>query len=227
MITSIDRSTVSTTGTLPSGIMLFQDSYPLKVLEQKILSEDVAGTKRPIFKITGIFQKADEANANGRVYPRKVLAEAVKRISEDVDKRCVMGEYDHPTDAKIHLDRVSHLITKVWMEGKYVYGEAEILTDMPCGAMLAALFKNKCQVGISSRGVGDMETFTEGANERYRVLDGYQFVTWDAVCEPSVQEAVLSVMESRNRVLTRAHREATNPQAALITEINKWLRGDK
>lgn len=128
-------------------------------------------------------------------------------------------------DAKIHLDRLSHVITKVWMESKYVYGVAEVLEEMPCGKMLGALLRAKVQVGISSRGVGDLEVVNEGTeSQHYKVCKGYQIVTWDVVGEPSVQEAVLSVMESRNRILTRSAMARLNPEKALDHAIKEWLR---
>lgn len=103
-------------------------------------------------------------------------------------------------DAKIHLDRISHLVTKSWMDQNKVYGQAEILDNQPHGACLRGLFERKCQVGISSRGVGDMETkeIAEGRQVQY-VCEGYMFVTWDAVAEPSVHGATLTVLEGLRR----------------------------
>ncbi len=128
-------------------------------------------------------------------------------------------------DAKIHLDRVSHVITKIWMEGKYVYGVAEVIEDMPCGAMLAALIRNKVQIGISSRGVGDMEIVSEGQNQIQKVMPGFRIVTWDIVGEPSVKQAVMNVMENHNRIQTRTQRTKVTPQVELVKEVNNWLRG--
>ena len=223
---AINRGSVAQTGTIPVGARFIQDTYPLKILEsKKTVSE--SNKDRPVLRVTGIFQKADERNQNGRVYPYDVLSEAVKVIQEDIDKRSIMGEFDHPADAKIHLDRVSHVITKIWMEGKYVYGVAEVLEDMPCGNMLASLLRSKVQVGISSRGVGDMEAVNEGMeDETHKVLPGYAFVTWDIVGEPSVGEAVVKIMEGRNKVMTRSKKVLLDPKKALVTEISKWLKQD-
>lgn len=222
--TRINRGLIRQTGQIPDNLRFIQDVYPFKVLDTKSTFSEAAGTAgKPVLKITGVFQKADEGNQNGREYPFSVISQAVKDIQEDVSSRAVMGEFDHPQDAKIHLDRVSHLITKLWMEGKYVYGVAEVLEDMPCGKMLSALLKNKVQIGISSRGVGDMEQINEGADARFRVMPGYQFVTWDIVGEPSVKEAVMHMMESRNRLVTRATRNI-DPKKAIVSELNKWLR---
>jgi hypothetical protein len=223
----VNRSQIAITGQIPSNQQLITSVQPLKVLDaQSVISEAAGG--RSVLRITGIFQIADEPNQNGRVYPRNVLSEAVQLIQEDIGSRKVMGELDHPSDAKIHLDRVSHLLTKLWMEGKNVYGVAEVLEDMPCGKILSTLIRNKVQIGISSRGVGDMETISEGREQYQRVLPGYSFVTWDIVGEPSVKTAVMHVMESRNR-LAAANRLVTRatrtPQAALMSELSSWLQG--
>lgn len=230
MTPTIDRSHIIQTGEIPKGKNFLQDSFPLQIKDMKeAIVEGVNGGK-PVMRITGIFQKADEANQNHRIYPRDVLASAVENLQEGIAARKVMGEFDHPPDAKLHLDRVSHLITKVWMEGKYVYGEAEVLERVPMGATLAGLLRSGVQIGISSRGVGDMEIVSEGTDqERYIVQEGYEFVTWDVVGEPSVQEATMSVMESRKRnrqLITRAKlREQANPEKSMVEALNEWLKG--
>lgn len=132
------------------------------------------------------------------------------------------------SDAKIHLDRVSHLMTKVWMDGRKVFGEAEILHNLPCGACLRGLFEHKVRVGISSRGVGDMEVVENAGKEMYQVLPGYTFVTWDAVAEPSVSGAILNIQESLNKRLRPIQKERNRfaPDVynnILVTEINKFF----
>lgn len=226
----INRRLIAETGDIPAGMRLIRDSFPFKVVDTKnIVSEDAHGREMPVMKVTGLFQLGDTQNANGRIYPTaEVLAPAVRAIQEDVSRRAVMGEFDHPSDAKIHLDRVSHLLTKVWLEGKKVYGEAEILHRQPCGAALRGLFEHKVQVGISSRGVGDMEMVERNGQELYHVMPGYAFVTWDAVAEPSVGGAILNIQESINRrikplksQLTKIGEEAYNQ--LLVKEINRFF----
>lgn len=224
---TIDRDVIARTGSVPSGYRLIQDTYPLQVRDIKQVVNEATGSKKPVLRITGVFQKADEQNQNGRIYPVGILREAVEALQEDLPKRGIMGEYDHPSDAKIHLDRVSHLITKVWMEGRLVYGEAEVIEGTDCGRNLAALLRSGVQVGISSRGVGDMEVVNENMDdEHYVVQEGYRFVTWDVVGEPSVHEATLSVMESKNRnnkqgIITRSKMRQNDPEHALLEEINR------
>ena len=200
-IIKVNRGLIAETGVIPHGLQLIQDSHAFRPVGKGIraVAEGKGGKEQSVFRITGLFQEADKENANGRIYPRSVLEEAVRNIEEDLGKRSVMGEFDHPPDAKIHLDRISHLLTKIWMDGNKVYGEAEVLDSQPFGRCLRGLFEQKVVPGISSRGVGDMEVRESGGDEFYEVLPGYAFVTWDAVAEPSVHGATLNVMESFRR----------------------------
>ncbi len=221
----ITRSSISQTGVL-GGHQLFQDSMPLKIIHKKsVMVEDANGKKSPVLRIGGQFQVADEPNANGRIYPYGVLKNAVNEIQEDLKARRVMGEYDHPPDAKIHLDRVCILLTKLWMEGKKVFGEAEILAKTPFGAQLMALTESNVCYGISSRGVGDMETMIREGQEYYKVLDGYTFITFDIVAEPSVHGSYMSIKESRERARGQVQVSRKQKEAALIAEFQRRLRG--
>jgi hypothetical protein len=226
----IDRRLIAETGVIPAGLTLIQDTVSFKVLDtRKAVTEGIGGREEPVTRITGLIQLGDKENANGRIYgTSEVLGPAVRDIQEDITTRSVMGEYDHPADAKIHLDRVSHLMTKIWMEGRKVYGEAEILHKLPLGACLRGLFEHKVQIGISSRGVGDMEIAEENGKEIYRVLPGYSFVTWDVVAEPSVSGAILNIQEGLSRRVRpiQEKRSTFRPevyQDMLVKEINKYF----
>lgn len=194
----VNRGMIAESGIIPPGLQYIRDiaSFRLSGKPKTVMVEDYSGKKIPVIRVTGLFQEAEKENANGRVYPRNVLGEATKLIQDDISRRAVYGELDHPQDAKIHMDRISHLVTKAWMDGNRLYGEAEILDNQPHGAALRGLFERKCQVGISSRGVGDMEMREAKGKQHYVVLEGYQFVTWDSVAEPSVSGATLTVMEN-------------------------------
>lgn len=226
----INRGMIAETGMIPPGLRLIQDVYPFEVIDRKhTVTEDVNGNEVPVMRVTGLFQMGDKENANNRYYSTSdVLAPAVQNIQEDVSHRAVIGEYDHPADAKIHLDRASHLITKLWMDGRKVYGEAEILHKLPCGACLRGLFEHKVRVGISSRGVGDMEVAESHGQQIYRVMPGYTFVTWDAVAEPSVSGAILNIQEGLSRRVKAVStvRNKFSPevyQNMLVGEINKFF----
>lgn len=226
----LNRGMIAETGVIPAGMKLIRDTFSFDVIEKKnIVVEGRDGKELPAMRVSGLIQMGDRENANGRFYSTsEVLRPAVNNIQEDIKARAVMGEYDHPADAKIHLDRVSHLMTKVWMDGRKVYGEAEILHNLPCGACLRGLFEHKVRVGISSRGVGDMEMVENSGKELYRVMPGYAFVTWDAVAEPSVSGAILNIQEGLNNRLrpikqSRARFSPEVYEGKLVKEINKFF----
>jgi len=178
--------------------------------KDQIISEDNHGQKVKRTRMTGIIQKGDAFNINRRLYSEPILYEAVEAIQDDITKRRVLGELGHPHHVdpklahKINIERVSHLMTKVWMEGKKVYGELEVLEDMPYGAILKALIDSDVTIGISSRGLGKVKSIVlrENYERGLEVQPGYRFVTWDVVIDPSVQEAELSIMESINKKLS-------------------------
>jgi len=214
-LNSFNRGLVSQTGVIPSGTQFFQDAHPLQVLEAKsIITEGIDGQEVPAMRVRGLFQLANDINANSRIYRVDVLREAVDAIQDDVNNRSVFGEYDHPSDAKIHLDRISHLITKIWMDGKKVYGEAEILTNTIYGGQLKAILEHKAKIGVSSRGVGDINVINRNGEEIGEIAMGYRFITWDAVAEPSVSGATLNIAESRLR--TFKGNNSTNKQCGIL-----------
>jgi len=228
--TLLDRRLIAETGVVPDGFKLIRDTFSFDIIDKKnVVVEGKNGSEVHVMRVSGLIQMGDRENANGRLYSTAdVLRPAVQNIQEDVQSRAVMGEYDHPADAKIHLDRVSHLMTKVWMDGRKVYGEAEILHNLPCGACLRGLFEHKVRVGISSRGVGDMEVVESSGKELYRVMPGYTFVTWDAVAEPSVNGAILNIQEGLSRRIKPLNqiKHKFKPevyQSMLVKEINKYF----
>lgn len=182
-----------------SGTIIRDTSSFKLTKDPEVVTESKTGRK--FTRLTGLIQKADNPNENGRVYPESVMREAIEALQPSVEQRMVLGELDHPDDAKIHTENACILLTKIWMEGKDVYGQFEILEGMPKGQMLKALIDQGVTVSISSRGVGDMEVeLMEDGSEVNKVLEGFRFVCFDAVNEPSVRGTKLNVMESKQRV---------------------------
>lgn len=137
------------------------------------------------YRLKGIFQKADTPNGNGRSYPGSVLEAAVTSTAPTVSEGRMLGELDHPADAKIHLDKVSHKVTKLELKPDgSVYGEAEVL-QTPAGKILESLIKSGVKLGISSRGFGS----TKEVNGLQEVQDDYKLVTFDIVSDPSTPGA--------------------------------------
>lgn len=144
-------------------------------------------------KIRGIFQRADEANNNRRVYPKKVLENQVQALDEAIKERRLVGELDHPTYDMVKLSNASHLITGLRLEGNEVIGEAEILPT-PAGKVVEGLIRGGVKIGISSRGMG---TLSEGKNGTKTVNDDFKLVTFDIVADPSTRGAFPSLTESK------------------------------
>lgn len=146
------------------------------------------------FKLRGVFQKGDTPNGNRRSYPGQVLESAVNNVKTIVEEGRMLGELDHPDDAKIHLDKVSHKVTKLEMRDGTVIGEAEVL-QTPAGKILESLIKSGVKLGISSRGFGS----TKEVGGLHEVQDDYKLVTFDIVSDPSTPGAFPDpVYESKN-----------------------------
>lgn len=138
-------------------------------------------------------QKANKRNQNKRRYPKRILVREVKRLQELCETKTFLGELDHTFSEQIQLDRVSHVIKGVWMEGEDVFVEFELL-DTPKGMIAKELIKAGVRLGISSRGTGTLLPDKEPGE--FVVGEDYKMVTFDLVADPSVKEARLELSES-------------------------------
>jgi len=147
------------------------------------------------FKLKGRFQHADLPNGNGRVYPRPVLESSIQKTSQAVQERRMLGELDHPNDAKIHLEKVSHVVTALKLnEDGQMYGEAEVLPTAS-GKILEQLLRSGVKLGISSRGFGSTKKNGKGLEE---VQNDYKLVTFDIVSDPSTPNAYPQAVYENN-----------------------------
>jgi hypothetical protein len=136
--------------------------------------------------VRGVLQRADTLNQNGRIYPRHILEREVENYQKLVQERRATGELDHADDPVVNLKNVSHVINKLWMEADgAVWGEVEILDNLPMGKILYGLFERGIKVGISSRALGSVDNAAEGDI----VQDDLHFICWDFVSEPSTPGA--------------------------------------
>jgi hypothetical protein len=142
--------------------------------------------------IEGVFMQAEKQNRNNRIYPKEVLAEATKKyVSEQVKTGRAVGELNHPEGPQINLDKVSHRITELKWNGDDVVGKALIL-DTPMGKIVKGLVEGGCKLGVSSRGMGTVES-KEG---KTYVKDDFVLATVDIVQDPSAPSAfVEGIME--------------------------------
>ena len=142
-------------------------------------SQDENGNKS--LHMEGIFVQGDKRNQNQRIYPVNEIAKAVKSIEERIKSGVsVLGEADHPDDLNINLDRVSHVITNMWMNGSDGYGKLKILPT-PMGNICKTLIESGCKIGVSSRGSGNVD-------DRGYVSD-FEIITVDIVANPSAPDA--------------------------------------
>lgn len=153
--------------------------------------------------LSGIMQKADTQNGNGRIYPHRVLVKEVENYRKLVKERRALGELDHPDDSVINLKNASHLVTDIWMEGKDVKGKIKVL-NTPAGKVLQELVRDNVNIGISSRGMGSV---TETSGQTI-VEDDFQLICFDMVSEPSTPGAFMmkEAKEYTNEVFSRADR---------------------
>ena len=142
--------------------------------------------------VSGVLQRADAKNQNGRVYPREILTREAKNYNENFIKQSrAMGELDHPDSSVVNLQNVSHNITEMHFEGDNLLGTVEILTT-PSGNILRELFKNGIKLGISSRGMGSVETVNEDdGGQAMKVGDDFELIAFDFVSNPSTHGAFM------------------------------------
>ncbi len=159
----------------------------------QLVSELNEATGEKEYFIEGIFMQSEQKNRNGRVYPKSVLMNEVKRYNtEYVAKNRAMGELNHPQGPTVNLDRVSHIIKELKQQGNDVYGKAKIM-DTPMGRIAKNLIDEGAKLGVSSRGMGTLKQNDEGVNE---VQKDFMLAAVDIVADPSAPNAFVNgIME--------------------------------
>ena len=130
----------------------------------------------------GIFIQGGVKNANERVYPVSEIENAVETLNKQIQEGySVLGEVDHPDDLKINLDRVSHMITSMWMDGANGFGKLKILPT-PMGKLVETMLESGVKLGVSSRGSGNVDDLNGKVSD-------FEIVTVDIVAQPSAPNA--------------------------------------
>ena len=168
-----------------------------EVTNVKIITEGKGDNKK--LYIEGVFLQGEIKNRNGRMYPITVLSREVDRYNEQfVSKGRALGELGHPDGPTVNLDRVSHKITSLTQEGNNFIGKAQIL-NTPMGKIASSLLDEGVMLGVSSRGVGSLQTTSEG----HKVVgEDFMLATAaDIVADPSAPDAFVSgIMEGKEWV---------------------------
>ena len=150
------------------------------------------------YKIKGIFLQADIKNRNGRVYPMEILEKEVARYNKKfINENRAYGELGHPEGPTVNLERVSHMVTELYPDGKNFIGEAKIM-ETPMGKIVKNIMNEGGKLGVSSRGMGSLNQ-KNGAN--YVRDDFYLATAADIVADPSAPNAfVEGIMEGKEWV---------------------------
>ena len=192
----------------------------------EVLSEESADGKGKNLYMKGVFVQGGVKNANQRVYPVQEIATAVESVHKQIrDGYSVLGELDHPDDLKINLDRVSHMITEMWMDGPNGFGKLKVLPT-PMGNLVKTMLESGVKLGVSSRGSGNV-------NESSGHVSDFEIVTVDIVAQPSAPNAYpkavyegLMNMRHGHRVIDMAKDAGANQkvQKYLQEEVKRLIK---
>ena len=178
-----------------SNKYLLREYYELcagGVCQDLLTESEKAEVKNGAVYLSGIMQRVDEQNGNGRVYPKNVLMREVKNYMKVVKENRACGELDHPEDSVVNLKNASHMVKDLWWEGNDLLGKIKVLST-PSGKILESLINDGVKLGISSRALGSVH---EQAGKTI-VEDDLQLICFDIVSEPSTHGAFMQLSESK------------------------------
>ena len=165
------------------------DYIPFEVTPQQI-NESLSKNGKLI--VSGVLQRADAKNQNGRVYPAATLMREAKKYQEvQIAERRALGELDHPDSSVVNLNNVSHNVLEMHWKDNDLVGTVEVL-GTPAGNILKELFKSGIKLGISSRGLGSVEEINEEEGDTVEVQPDFELIAFDFVSNPSTHGAFMS-----------------------------------
>lgn len=174
--------------------------------------------------LNGVCMQSSIKNRNGRNYPTTEISAAVENAKQRIQEcNGIFGELDHPQSLTINSDRISHVITEMWMNGNDAYGKAKLL-NTPMGLIAQELLRSGVKIGVSSRGAGNVNESGD--------VQGFQFITYDIVITPSAPNAYPgmvyeSIEHAKNggKILSLAESLRHDPAAQKYfkSEIMKFL----
>jgi len=184
----------------------------------KVVTEDAENGNGKNLYMEGIFIEGGVKNANQRVYPVSEISKAVSTINEQIsDGNSVLGEVDHPDDLKINLDRVSHMIQKMWMDGPAGFGRLKILPT-PMGQLVQSMITSGVKLGVSSRGSGNV-------NDSNGHVSDFEIITVDIVAQPSAPHAYPKAIYEGLMNMRHGHRVLDNVRdAGTDQRVQKYLK---
>lgn len=157
------------------------------LIETKLFEGKINEDENGVVLVKGVLQRADAQNQNGRVYPKEILEREVKKYQQLITEKRALGELDHPESSVVSLKNVSHNIRECYWKGDDVVGVVEILPT-PSGNILKELLKAGIRLGISSRGMGSVQSI---GDNKVMVAEDFELIGWDFVSNPSTQGAFM------------------------------------
>ena len=224
------------------GILIEQDAgyiSPRTEHNQYIMESKSNLDHSKPFEFYAVLQKYDTPNRNGRVYPKRILEREAENYKKMIEKGVSLSELNHPESSLIDLDRVSHIITKVWWEGNVLMGILKLLTSpgfhergivSTKGDMAANYLRQGVTLGISSRGVGSLKK----VGEQNEVQDDFELICFDLVSSPSTPGAYLFLdpndrmkfdenIEEENQSRKEKELSGDNKPLDLMRKLNDYL----
>jgi hypothetical protein len=187
---------------------------------QLVLEDAADGSGKKLFGMQGIFIEGDKRNANERIYPGHEIRKAVDYVNAQIlEGMSVLGEVDHPDDLKINLDRVSHMIEKMWCEGSTGYGKLKLLPT-PMGQLVMTMLNAGVKLGVSSRGSGNVD-------DRTGHVSDFEIVTVDVVAQPSAPNAYPKAIYEGLMNMKYGHRLLEiAKEAGQDNRVERYLKGE-
>ena len=200
---------------------LIVDYLPFQITPEQI-NESIKENDGKLI-VRGVLQRAEAKNQNGRIYPRETLMrEAKKYMKEFVNEKRAMGELDHPESSVVNLQNVSHNVTEMHFEGDNLLGTVDVIVT-PSGNILKELFKSGIKFGISSRGMGSVETVNEDGDQVVKVQPDFELIAFDFVSNPSTHGAFMYPM---NESVDKSQQGRTCGEYCKVESIiNDIMRG--
>ena len=202
---------------------LLVDYLPFEITANAV-NESIAKNDGKLI-VTGILQRAEAKNQNGRIYPKDTLVREAKKYTDTfIKQHRALGELDHPESSVVNLQNASHNITEMGWSGDNLIGTVEVL-GTPAGNILKELFKAGIKLGISSRGLGSVETVAEddggkGDVPAQEVQPDFELIAFDFVSNPSTQGAFMAPIQEG-----KGHK-VKNTQSKVEKIINDILQGE-
>lgn len=188
--------------------------------DANVVVESVQGDNGKSFYMKGIFVQGDIRNANERIYPVAEIERAVAQLNEQIKGgNSVLGEVDHPDDLKINLDRVSHMIESMWVDGPNGFGKLKVLPT-PMGDVISKMLGAGVKLGVSSRGSGNVDDMSGKVSD-------FEIVTVDIVAQPSAPNAYPKAIYEGIMNMPHGHRliEALKTDRKSAT-VQKYLQSE-